>query len=482
MLKKLPSLTIILGNIVVLAGLAVLAYLGFYNRYWADDWCYSADARTLGTVPATLQYFKVVETGYSTNRYSLTFFSALIENTLGMFGNELIATLTIIFWIAGLFWVGKNLSRLLKPFPTGAILLASGLLLFYNLYLSPQRFQILYWRSGVLPYSTAVVFGLLLLGFITQQMNSEKPARWINYVVAPLAFITAGLGEISCVFLFSIMTLLLAVAWFAKARQKQAWAEKSLQTLFVTWLFLLLGMIALIASPSNARVEGMDVKRSSLLAVPFTSIKHALEFLVLSVKGLLLPHVVFMGMMATLAILSTDPNASNLTLKRVAVLLALTTLITFLILISIQAPSVYFYSSIPDPRGRSLARFILLLGLGFMAWVVGMWLTGKVKGNWLMIASAVVLLAGFAYTARNIKIIYSELDGFIYRQQVWDERDAIIKEAKTKGIMKIDVPAVDTNEINTRDLFRSVDKNWDEYKYNCGTRYYGVEGLRVKQE
>src|SRR6266540_7500491 len=89
MFKKVISITIIVGNIVVLAGLALLAYLGFYNRYWADDWCYSADARTLGTIPATMQYFGTAETGYSTNRYSLTFFSALTENTFGMFGNEL---------------------------------------------------------------------------------------------------------------------------------------------------------------------------------------------------------------------------------------------------------------------------------------------------------------------------------------------------------------------------------------------------------
>jgi len=188
-MKKLPSLTLLLGNIVVLAGLALLAYLGFYNRYWADDWCYSADARQMGTIPATLQYFDTEKTGYSSNRYALTFFSALTENTLGMFGNQLVATLTIVLWLGGLVWVGWNLSRLLKSLPLNLILLAAGLLLFYNLYLSPQRFQILYWRSGVLPYSTAVIFWILLLGFITQQMI--RPIRWFNFIVAPLAYRTS---------------------------------------------------------------------------------------------------------------------------------------------------------------------------------------------------------------------------------------------------------------------------------------------------
>ena len=480
MLKKLPSTTIILGNIVVLAGLALLAYLGFYNRYWADDWCYSADARTLGTIPATMQYFGTAETGYSTNRYSLTFFSALTENTLGMFGNELVASLTIILWLGGLFWVGKNLFRLLNPLATGAILLAAGLLLFYNLYLSPQRFQILYWRSGVLPYSTAVIFGLLLLGFITQQMKRETPARWINYVVAPLAFITAGLGEISCVFLFSIMTLLLITTWIAK-KKNQAWAKSSYQTLFITWLFLLLGMIALIVSPSNVRVEGMNAKRNSLLVVPFVSMRNALDFIVFSLKGLLVPHIIFIVMMMGLAILSTDKNASNLTVKRVAIFLAVTALITYLLIVVIQIPSAYFYSSPPDPRGKTLARFTLLLGLAVMAWITGMWTAQKISNKWLLFISIAVMLAGFAYTARTFTIIYSELDRFIYREQVWDQRDTIIKEAKAQGIMLVEVPAVDTNEINTRDMFRSVDKNYEDFKFNCGARYYGVNGLKVKQ-
>jgi hypothetical protein len=477
MLKKLPSLTFIFGNIVVLAGLAVLAYLGFYNRYWADDWCYSADARQLGTIPATLQYFDTEKTGYSSNRYSLTFFSALTENTLGMFGNQIFATLTIVLWLGGLFWVGWNLSRLLKPLPLNLILLVAGLLLFYNLYLSPQRFQILYWRSGVLPYSTAVIIWLYLLGFITQQMI--QPTRWVNFIVAPLAFIAAGLGEISSTFIFSGTTLLLIAAWIYR---KQDWAQKSLQTIFVTWIFLLLGMVALIVSPSNARVANMDVKQSSLLSVPFTSLRHGFAFILLSLKGLPLPHVIFIGMMTSLGILSVNGNASNLTLKRVAVLLAFTMLITYLLIVAIQAPSAYFYSATPDPRGQSLARFTLLLGLGFMAWVAGLWLAENISGKWLVIASAVVMLAGLAYTARNIKSIYSERDGFIYRAQIWDERDAIIEEAKSQGIMLVEVPAIDTGEIHTRDMFGSTGKGWTQFSENCGARYYGVDGLKVKQD
>ena len=480
MQKKLTTLIVILGNITVLSGLAVLAYLGFYNRYWADDWCYSADARQLGTIPATLQYFDTEDTGYSSNRYSLTFFSALTENALGMFGNQLVATLTISLWLVGLVWTGWNVSKLIKPLPFAAILFASSLLLFYNLYLSPQRFQILYWRSGVLPYSTAIVFWMLILGFVTSQINRETPARWVNYIVAPLAFIAAGLGEISCVFLFSGTTLFLLAAWYAK-KQKQHWAEQSFQTLFIAWLFLLLGMIALIVSPSNARVANMNVKRSSLFSVPFVSLKHAIDFIVFSLKDLPLPHAIFIGIFLGFSIITTKADDSTLTVKQAAVLLAFTTLITYLLITAIQAPSAYFYSATPDPRGQSLSRFTLLLGIAVMAWIAGMWASQNIKGQWLMLASVVVMLAGYAYTARSIVNIYGERYGFIYRAQIWDERDALIESEKAKGNLLIEVPAIDTGEIHTRDMFGSNGKGWRQFSLNCGARYYGVDGLKVKQ-
>ncbi len=464
----------------MLTGLAVLAYLGFYNRYWADDWCYSADARQLGTVNSTLQYFNPEGTGYSSNRYSLTFFSALTENMLGMFGNQMVAIVTIILWLGGLFWICWNLSRLLKPIPASALLLAVGLLLYYNFYLSPQRFQILYWRSGVLPYSTAIIFWFLILGFVTHQMTRETPAKWVNYIVAPLAFLAAGLGEISSTLLFSGTTLLLIAVWYFK--NKQAWAEKSFQTLFIAWLFLLLGMLALIVSPSNARLENMGVNQMNPLAVPFVSLRHAFEFIIFSLRGLPAPHVVFIGLIFGTAILSTNGIASNLTVKRVAVLLALTALITYLLIVAIQAPTAYFYSSIPDPRGQSLARFILLLGLAIMAWIAGMWVAERITGKWLILATVAVMLTGFAYTARSIKVIYNELDGFVYRAQIWDQRDAIIEEAKSQGIMLIEVPVIDTGEIQTRDMFGSKGKGWTQFSLNCAARYYGVDGLKVEQD
>jgi len=477
MLKKSSLAVVTIGNLIVLAGLALFAYLGLYNRYWADDWCYSADARTLGTVRATLQYFDTETTGYSSNRYSLTFFSALIENTLGMFGNQLVAPLTIAFWLFGLFWVGRNLARLVQPLPAGIVLLAAGLILFYNLLLSPQRFQILYWRSGVLPYSSAVIFWLLILGFITRAMVHEGRSKWVNYLVAVLAFLAAGLGETSCTFIFSGTSILLLISWFAK-RKGQTWAERSLQTTFIAWLFLLLGMLALIVSPSNVRLANMDAQQSDPLLVPAKSLRHAFDFIIDAGRSLPIPHAVFAVSFLALAQLANvaPPRISP---GRAALIMAAAALIVSLLIAAIQAPSAYFYNAVPDPRGQSLSRFTLLAGMAVMAWAAGTGLAARAPRRAFVIVAGVLLLASCAYTARSLRSIYAELPGFVYRAQVWDERDAIVARAQAQGITLVEVPVIDTAQIRTRDMFGSRGKGMTEFSENCAARYYGVEGLKA---
>ena len=192
--SHLDRYTVFLSIAVAVIGLGVLAHLGFYNRYWADDWCYNNDFKHQGILNAVGNYFTSgaeAHRGYSTNRYSLTLFGGLFYLP-GVLGTQILPTLTILLWLGGLIWIGQNLNR--KRFFTNnsIFILASAMLLFYTLYLSPDRFQVLYWRSGVLPYSWTIICGLLLLGLITSQLTREEPAKIINYIAAPLAFIGGG--------------------------------------------------------------------------------------------------------------------------------------------------------------------------------------------------------------------------------------------------------------------------------------------------
>ncbi|KXK14425.1 MAG: hypothetical protein UZ14_CFX002001190 [Chloroflexi bacterium OLB14] len=226
----------------------------------------------------------------------------------------------------------------------------------------------------------------------------------------------------------------------------------------------------------------MGVHQTPLIKVPALSIRHAIDFIIISLRTLPIPHSIFLGTIFSLAILPiTNTPASHLTFKRLLLLIACTSLITFVLVTAIQAPSGYFYSSTPDPRGKSLARYILLIGLGLIAWFSASWATQKISPKYLTIASILFLLLSSAYTSRSIVNIYNtELQGFIYRAEQWDERDTHIESEKALGNTQIEVIAIDTAQIDIRDIFVTRGKGWTEFVQNCASRYYQVDGLKVE--
>jgi hypothetical protein len=196
--------------------------------------------------------------------------------------------------------------------------------------------------------------------------------------------------------------------------------------------------------------------------------------------------MIYVSTVASLAVLSTQFSSNVIhesdkekTFQQLAIQLALTGLLTYILIVVIQAPTAYFYDSYPDPRGQSLSRFIMLIGLGLSAWFIGIWLSEKVRGNWITLSALILLVIGILYTARSIQNIYGDLPGFVRRAQAWDQRDATIKEAKANGIMLIEVPAIDVADIHTQDMFPSKGKVWNEFTETCSARYYGVDGLKA---
>ena len=477
MTQKLNLSTVFLCLAVVTLGLAVFAYLGFYNRYWADDWCYNDDFKHEGIVQSIGTYFdgENPHQGYPPNRYSFTIMSGLLYLP-GIFGTQILATLTILLWVSALVWIGQNLNRFKRFTTTPIILLAATLLLFYTLNLSPHRFQILYWRSGVLPYSWTILAGLSILGLITSQLIRAQPSRTIIYLTGFLSFFGGGFSEIGSAFLFSGITLVLLVAWFEKRRSRE-WAVKTYSTILTAWVFLLFALIALAVSPSNARYIDLNRNPNDPFLVPFLSLRYAFDFILYSLLGLPLPHAILFAAFVAISILSPSKDGTAYELRKSAWAMLVTIIVTYLLVTAIEAPTTYLYSAPPDPRGQSLARFVVLAGMSIVAWIIGATVASKMNRA-LMFFPAILLLVVSAYTARATLNVYKELPGFIERAQLWDQRDTQIKDAIAQGMTQIEITPIDTRDINTRDIIRS--EAFGKWVTDaCGVQYYDAEAMRV---
>jgi hypothetical protein len=479
-MRQLNRTTILLGILVTLSGLALLAYMGFYNRYWGDDWCYNRDFRNLGIWKTMGTYFSTgdqAHTGYSTNRYGLTLLSGLFFLP-GVFGTQIVASVIIILWLASLAWLLSNLSKMTQPIPKSVLLLGSATLLFFNLFISTQRFQVLYWQAGV-HYSFSAITAVIMLGMITSQMVRAHESKWIRYLIAPLAFWGGGLSEIGSTYLLAGMLLTLAVFLLLKRRQPGQ-AAKALPTLWTGFVFLLLAVIVLILSPSNSRYGDMSVQPTSLWLVPFLSFRYAVDFMIQSLKSLPVPHLVLILFFMCLAVISNfiSPGTSSADLRKTTVMALAVLAVTWLLISAVQAPGVRFYSAPPDPRGQSLSRFSMLAGLAGIAWLYGRYLSSLLQKNWLNLLAIAGLLVCSAYTARMIRTNYSELPGFIHRAELWDRRDADIQRAKAQGQQLVDVLVIDTKGTGVQDIMRSKDMGKDSV-VSCGSEYYGVPAIRA---
>ena len=479
-MKQLNRLSILFGILVALVGLALLAYVGFYNRYWGDDWCYNRDFNNLGLWKTINTYFMTGEQahrGYSTNRYSLTLLSGLFY-LLGIFGTQIVATVIIVVWLAGMVWSISNISKLTGGIPKSVILLGCALLLYFNLFISTQRFQVLYWQAGV-HYSFSLITAVYLFGIITAQMVRGQENKLDVVLIALLAFFGGGLSEIGSVYLLAGISLTLTIFWYLK-RKGLDWAVRVFPLLRTAFVFLVLAVIVLIISPSNSRYWDSSEKPTSWFYVLPLSFKYAFDFMIQSIRSLPIPHFILFLYFISLAIVFRFVQPANLPMDfwKTTRLAILAVIIVWLMISAVQAPGVRFYHAPPDPRGQSLSRFTMLVGLAWIAWLYGQYISTNISKKWLNVFAVVGLLIGCSYTIRMIKVNYAELPSYIYRAELWDKRDAYIKNAKAQGVQLVKVLVIDMKGIGVQDIMRSRDME-AESVVSCGSEYYGVKAIQA---
>jgi len=471
---------ILSGLAITLAGLSLMAYLGFFNRYWGDDWCYNADFNSLGIGGTLNTYFMTGQEalrGYSNNRYSLTLLTGLLY-LMGISGAKITATLVIGLWLTGLSLLLNNFSKIHGVPNRNMIIFIAAVLLYYALYISPQRFQVLYWIAGI-HYSFSIISGIFILAMITYQITLDQRNKVIDVLIAPLAFFAGGLSETSAAYLLSITFLILAAALWRK-RKQAVWAIRAYPTTLIAFIFLLASLIVLSLSPSNsARVDYLSSQPHGLLTTLLLSARFSFDFMLDSIKSLIVPHLVFMIIFLSLSLLSAgSAGVDGSPIWRKALLMGLVLMTVWLLVSAIYAPTAYFYGTPPDPRVKSLARFTMLAGLAVISWLIGDSIQNRFHGSFFVFVAILGIAASMIYTARSITSVYAQLDGFKYRAQLWDQRDADIKAAKSQGETRVAVKVIDMKGVNVRDMMSStsIDKEWVT---TCSSRYYALEAIKA---
>ncbi len=444
------------------------AYRGIYSRYLQDDYCYGAQVRSGDFLSAQLSSY-LNPMPYNSDRYSLTLFSGFAEYLGGPALVPAIPALAILGWLAGLLFAVSAWQKLfLNRADWPAALVAALVLLFFSLYLAPNLYQVLFWRSAMLPYLAPLVFNTVWVGvFFTLVRRKNLP--WFSAVGLGMgSFLSTGFSETAAFWQLSLWCLVLVFFLFQTPRQAIA-----LKLSIILIAGTLLGLLVMVLCPVNA-AQLSPFQRPDLAQLVTQSIANASIFIRATLKKMFLPFGVIAGF-GFLSGLRID-KTSGIPFKMALVKILTLAVFTFVSILAVMVPSMIAMSDYPGGRAQLPAFFTLVVAVFFAGCLAAQFLTAwklwYMSG--LAFRAAAAILAGVVilYLASTAPDVYSNLSAYQHRAEAWDARNASILAARDLGENHVVVPAFDS----IAQIFELYPQ--ENFWVNvCAARYYQIKGI-----
>ena len=465
------KIALIVGLILALAGVGLFAYLGYFNRDWADDWCYNADFKNLGFLQTVAGYAYNVT--YTPSRYSVTIFAGLFY-AFGTLGTQLMTPLTVIFWVAGLAYLFYNFAYMAGyQLSKWLALLGASVIVYFSIYLSPLIYQSLYWRTGMLTYAMPLAFLPWIFVFITEDSKREKPSSLLTAFIFILALLGGGFSEASCTVLVSTLGLYTLIAGIGY-RQKKAWAMKTFVPALVALVGAVAAMALLVFAPTTQIREERYGEPAGLVELAVLLYQNTYAFFVLSVKDY--QNVLIIGMSIFSGFLFLPSLKMDKPLN-ILLLAASVGILSVLLVAASLAPSAYVERGMPADRTIIIPRFIAVLGFVVAGWLTGLALRETFTSKWLEALALLLLLASYAYPLYSLKVTAEKIPVYAQRAREWDAREETIQVAIADGEERADVYAIDGLPVGGIRDFDPPDKK-GFWITKCAQDYYGLN-LRV---
>jgi hypothetical protein len=380
--------------------------------------------------------------------------------------------LTILFWVAGLIFLFWNIARLSGFQPATALMaFISALIVFFSIYLTPQLYQSLYWRTGLLTYTTPLVLTTWLFVLITRQGLVEKPSNWETTLAGVLALLAGGCSEAGTTVLISALGVYVLLAGIG-AYRKQTWALKTLPIAVVSLVFAIVALCLLIFAPSTLIRKARYGEPTSFAELPRLIFNYTYAFFVLSVKDY--HHILITLISALIGFVYSVTGARSYKFHKYILLDIVVVVVTVLLVAASLTPSIYIESGLPAPRTMIIPCFIAVVGFALGGWVAGSAFREIWKAQWLQTSAVVLLLISFAFPVYTFVKLSDLVPVYSQRTQVWDTREAVIQQALLADEVRVTVTAIDGLPVGGIRDFDPKEKA-GYWITQCAAEYYGVK-------
>jgi len=473
--------TLNLFAIVTLSVLLVYAYQGTFTRYWADDFCFTQYLKPANNIfSATLNLYNTWS-----NRYT-TMLLVGISELSGQKAISYIPALMIFFWLTGLTILIDQVKTTWKihRHRLSSILIAFSLA-FLTILQTPDRFQSIYWRSGLVTYFAPLVFQTFGAAFILHQVNT--PGRKLFDIpaiifIASLFFLSGGLSETTLAMQIGAFFIAILAAWFLAHKQNR---KKYLVLLISGLAASLVSLIVVLAAPGNGnRLTNMPERLTLMELIPLT-LQFSWDFIWLSIKALPIPTIFTLWLALLLALDFSGriiPSRIQFKTPRLLGLIAIISLTFFALILCATAPSVFVFGKFGYPIARALfsARFSMTAALFTIGLLVGLivrqHLPHKTTAHKTALAliTSLLLAVTILYPMRTVQAELASIPTYQKPAIAWDNRDAQIRTLKAAQINDITI-----ERIGSPALLSELNPTPSHWVNRCVAKFYDLNTIAV---
>ncbi len=452
-------------------GLTAFAYLGFFSRYGADDYCFTRTLFKFDNLFQAAWWWYI----HTSNRYTTMFLVGMSE----WFGRSAISylpALAILLWTIGLtLALSQASARLRFPRPPLTGFMLAALSIFFTLWQAPNRYQSLYWRAGLITYLTPLIFFSYLAWLLLNEANHSPRGRRGTAVISMLAafgfFVAGGLSETTLAMQIGALGLALAALFVFGSPETR---KRLLPVLLASLLASLLALLVVFLAPANQFRLRVFGEPPPLTLVLLRSLRFAWDFMYFSARSMPLPTVATLVLAIALGWLLGHKEEGDA--RRTWLAAGISILSAYALIVCAMAPSVYGQGSYPGARSLIGAQFVLVAATLALGLSIGQAIRHRLANwpGWAQLANAlavIVLIFALGYTVRVTSQVLALESRYQRRAAAWDARDLQIRQAVAQGARQLTVEELDSiagiREYSTK----------NQWVNRCAAEFYGLDLL-----
>lgn len=484
-MKHMKSI-LVTSIIIALIALSALAYLGTFTRWHADDFCIAATANELDAI----SFFNYWYQGW-TGRFVYIPIAGILA-----LGGPLMAgwlpAVTILIWLGVTYWAINPVflkEQLRQPKLTAVLFSTLFLLILFSA--TPNLFQSMYWKDGLINYGFPLLGITAAIGCIIRVWYRKENYR---YPFIPafsfflLAFMNGGFSEIFSTVQIAFYAFLFPFPLFFKDLRKRN----------DFWPFILAGLlgaccayVVVLSAPGNqVRQELISDHPGFVRLLTFTvrnAVIIAAKFLLQSPFwagiAIFVPFLYGYGSFKESAGIGDQGQiASEFSVSHEIKKITFVLVFAFVLSLAACAPVVYMLNAYPDDRSIIIPLFFIITATMGSSALVGNILRTKIREKiynhtfrHLAQKGGSILMVVVIACSAIIYFVIKQLPAYRDYASRWDTRHQELLLLSSQGEQRVEVFGLE-NRFGISDL--RVES--DYWVNRCMADYYGFAAIDGK--